>query len=480
MKRPYHNVPAHAKRAQRNPSATLATRARFGAGHVAWLAMACSILIWGTSELRTGELGNTGNWYRITLVLFAAAVCAFGLLKNAGRLSQGFTGPLLLLLAYGVIGLISALYIPRYSLYSMWKASELVIDVLAIVVVLSGPQPNGAARIVYKVMIALFGILLVVYSIEALIVPGEAVVPSRGLIPFTLQGVMPVMNGNALAFISAVVAFVAWCRVLKRGTRRLAWLALLVLAVAMLILAQSRTSLIGLVIAVGVQLFFERRFALLALAAVLAAVVAASADIANVTEQYLVRGQSQELFSSLSGRTLAWQAAWNAFQESPVLGHGFAAAARAQILGFTGASTLHGAVFDVLVGVGLLGFIPWATAICWTSFLLVRLGVAVWRRHTNETIDRGAVAEMLGMLALIFVRSTTSSGLALHEHEFMMFLTVLAFCATAKQIQTRAFAVRRNAPALSFTTVGSTAARRAGVQAGRYARRATPSGRPPA
>ena len=394
--------------------------------------MFCSIVIWSMGELRPGELGNTGNWYRITLVLFAAAVTVFGLLRNASRLSQGFSLPVVLLLVYGIVGMVSALYIPKYSLYSMWKASELVIDVLAIAVVLSYPGPQASARIAYNTILILFAVLLAACGVEALLMPSAALLPSRGLIPYTLQGIMPIMNGNGVAFISAVLAFAAWCRLLRHGSgAKTLWVTVLLTSLSMLILAQSRTSLIGLVIAVAVQLFFDRRFVLLMLLATLAALVAASTELLTVSEEYVVRGQDRELFTSLSGRTLAWEAAWASFQESPVTGHGFAAAARAEILGTTGASTLHGAVFDVLVGVGLLGFIPWAAAILWTSTRLVVLGFRGWARRRNGNLDRSALAEMLGLLALILVRSTTSSGLALHDHTFMLFLAVVAFTASA-------------------------------------------------
>jgi len=441
-------------------------RSGFSAGHVAWLAMFCSILIWGIGEVKRGELGNTGNWYRITLVLFAGAVTAFGLLKNASRLSRGFCAPVVLLLGYGVLGMVSALYIPRYSLYSMWKASEFVIDVLAIAIVMSNPRPQASARIAYNTILVAFGVLMVVYWVEALLLPSLAFGPSRGLIPFTLAGVMPIMNGNALAFMSAVLAFAAWCRLLKPGLRIL-WLAVLLSAVGMLILAQSRTSLIGLIIAVGVQLYFDRRLVLLTIIATLVTVVAAFTQFSNITEQYIVRGQSRELFSSLSGRTLAWQAAWTSFQDSPIVGHGFAAAARATILGTTGASTLHGAVFDVLVGVGLLGFVPWAMAILWTSLWLVRLGFRMRGPGTKGILDRSASAEMLGLLALILVRSTTNSDLALHEHAFMLFLTVLAFTSASSYAvrEARAAAARDHSQGLIGPRLDPMHRRRARIEA---------------
>src|SRR5215467_16289241 len=164
------------------------TRSQFGVGHLAWLLMCCSILIWAVGELRPGELGNTSNWYRITLVLSAAALTAFGLLKNASRLSWGFSGPVVLLLCYGIVGMVSALYIPQYSLYSMWKASEVVVDVLVIAALLSYRQPQASARIAYNTILVVFALLMVMYWAEALLVPSFAFLPSRGLIPYTLQG----------------------------------------------------------------------------------------------------------------------------------------------------------------------------------------------------------------------------------------------------------------------------------------------------
>ena len=409
------------------------TTSALSAGHLAWIAMFCSILSWRVGEVRPPALGDVGNSYRIMLVLLAAAAALFGLLRNANRLSQAFPSPLILLGCYAVLGMISSLYIPAHSFYSMWKGFEVMVDVMAIAAVLSSAQPQDSARIAYKIIVTLFGVLMVLYLVEALLMPSAAFLPSRGIIPYTIEGVSPVMNGNSLAFLSAVTGFAAWCRLLKARSKvgKLVSLLLLMLALVTLILAQSRTSLIGLVTAICVQLFFDRRFVLLVLTLGLGAVLATSTQFTDVADEYLVRGQSKELFTSLSGRTQGWEAAWASFQQSPVIGHGFAAAARAEILGTTGASTLHGAIFDVIVGVGLLGLIPWVAAILWTSLRLLRLARRGHSRWENATLNRSARAEMLGVLSLILVRSTTSSGLAMHEHDFMLFLAVLAFASAA-------------------------------------------------
>lgn len=107
--------------------------------------------------------------------------------------------------------------------------------------------------------------------------------------------------------------------------------------------------------------------------------------------------------------------------------------ARAYILGEGGASSLHGALFEVIVGTGMLGFIPWAGAIVWTSIRLHGLRASGHPRF-DDPIGRSIQAEMLGVAALITVRASTSSGLALHQDNFMLFLTLLAYTETMRRL----------------------------------------------
>jgi O-antigen ligase len=414
-------------------------RLRFTTAHLAWTAMAFSILIWGFGDMQSKTLGNTGNWYRIVLVLFGGATAVLAMVSNLERLSRALTGPVVLLSLYALFALISSLYIPEYSFYSMWKGLEVAVDVAILIALLSQRQPRASAVLAYRIILALFGILMALYWVEAWLMPSAALTPSRGVIPFMLHGVLPVSGENALAFISAVVALAAGCALLRsKGLLRWMFFALVAAsAVAMLILTQSRTSLLGLVVAACVYLLMDRRFGLLAVMLTGLATVAALTTFTDLAERFIVRGQPKELFISLSGRTHAWEAAWALFQESPVIGNGFAAAARAEILGITGASTLHGAIFDVMVGVGLLGLIPWIAAIVWTSVRLLGVNLRPAPKSDSWAVQ-GLRAEMIGMLALILVRSSTSSGLAMHDHTFMLFLAVVAYTCAASNLAPRA------------------------------------------
>ena len=409
--------------------------------------MFLSIVIWGLGDAATPRtLGNTGNWYRIALVVLAALIGTGALLGNAIRSSQALKGPLLLLLCYAVVAMISSLYIPQHSFYSLWKAIELVIDVAVMAAIMMQPRPLEAVRVAYRVIVACFAALIAIAWLEAAWMPSQAFVPSRGLLPFTLQGVLPVMNGNGLGFSAAVVAFAAWCRLLGSSASaraRFSSLAWLAVGLVTLVAAQSRTSIVAFVVAVAVQLLFARRFAILGVVVAFASAVLSATAFFDVAQRYLMRGQSQELFTSLSGRTQGWESAWALFLESPIVGHGFVAAARVDILGAAGASTLHGAVFDVLVGVGLLGFIPWAIAIAWTTASTVKVAAARAPADRQARARWSTHAEMVGLLALVLLRATTSSGLALHEHSFMLFLVVVAYAGLARGWARQGSAIER-------------------------------------
>ena len=134
---------------------------------------------------------------------------------------------------------------------------------------------------------------------------------------------------------------------------------------------------------------------------------------------------------SLSGRTHGWTAAWEMFQLSPWFGHGFAAAARTEILG-TGAgaaSTLHGAFFDVIVGVGLAGAVPWTIALLAMLYKMFILTVRSKQWITNK-VERSIHAEFCAITVILIIRAATSSGISMHDHAFMLLLCIIGYSYT--------------------------------------------------
>jgi len=416
----------------------LPVQVKYSVAHLAWFTMFISILLWNvntstSSVSQSTALGNTGNFYRIFLVMFSLAVGAYALMKNSGNLSKRLSLPIILFIVYAVVAFLSSLLVPVNSFYTMWKSMEIMVDLMILLAILCHATPYENILKTYKLIILLLIILLAIFTIEAIVAPSIVLLPSRGSIPFTMRGYIPLYNGNSLAFLCAIVAFFAFCRAINFKKNKNLFIFLFIWSFIVLILAQSRTSLVGLMVAIIVFTYFNKNKKTLYSLIALSILLSLLATVAGSIGAYLTRGQSAELVGSLSGRTHGWEASMEAFYASPIVGHGFAAAARTDILGVEGASTLHGAIFDVMVGTGLMGLIPWLLSI-------VLIGKALLHRKTIEKI--GGVYkiqhyEFMGLFALLMVRSLTSSGIAFHEHTLMLLLIIYGYIASLPSLYLR-------------------------------------------
>jgi len=398
----------------------------------AWLAMFSNILNWRLRDIVAGAGFDFWDFYRIGLALLAALIAMSEILKNSEKVTRVISAPLVLLFVYGFVALISSqLVTSGVSFYSMWKA----IEVLTVTTAALGLLVNNNTTIdkAYEYIVKILMVMLLAYVVEAIVFPSEAFIKSRGIIPYLMTGVMPIAQQNGLAFYAAVVSLFCVTQLyLKLRTFYKVFLVLMLLvSMGELILSQSRTSFIGLVVAIVVFLYFNKNKMHLILVGVLGFIMLIVMGFSGLLVDFLLRGQEDELVMSLSGRTEGWSKAWELFKESPVIGYGFVAAARTEILGNMhtgGMSTLHGAFFDVIVGVGMAGLIPWLSAIILVSLRMLKYSRT--KLIKTDILSRQKYASMMALLALLLVRTTTSSGLAIHDHTYMLFLCVLMYSAT--------------------------------------------------
>ena len=410
--------------------------------------MIFSIVIWYKfSEASAGELGNTRNIYRMVLVIVAALSAINLLMKHSKDVLRTINLPLALLLTYGFTAFLSSLLIPQNAFYTMWKSIEIVIDVLAILGIIAATKSVYGPITAYR-WLMFYNMMMLGFILAGLMIfPSEALRPSRGVIPFFLQGHVPVLNPNTVGFISVQLVLHSMASLFRstRAKQCIFYAILLLASLVALILAQSRTSMVGLVAGIGIYLILDNKKWVLLSAAVFTLVVTFFMSGTSLITEYLLRGQSEELVMTLSGRTHGWAAAWDLFSQSPLFGNGFAAAARVEILGSQNASTLHGALFDVIVGVGLAGLIPWLLAIVLMLSTMAKLTFTMKRWITTK-YERSFHAEMVGITAVLIIRSVTSSGIAMHEHAFMLMLCIIGYSYMLKrEIQYK----RNNRPAFS-------------------------------
>ncbi len=391
--------------------------------HLAWLLSFISLfslIIKTPGEIQ--EL-NAGNIARIVSIIASGILSIWCILFRKGTLIKIFQGPQKWLLMYGIIALVSGAY-ASHGFYAIWKSIEIIVDILLVGALLSSVFVESNIEKLYKLCIGLFVVIILSVWLGALISPQKAFNHSRGLLSIQIQGIYPPINSNGLGFISAflVVVFISKAHYNRSFLKLFAWF-LVAIAGITLILAQSRTSLIGCAVAVLAYSFLTRNKAMLFVSLLgIASIVFWDAGRQFVYE-YIRRGQSAELAISLSGRRISWDAALRLFSQSPWIGHGFASAGRFDVLGGGAMSTLHGSAIDVLVGVGIFGFVPWFLGVSSTVWSLG--SIALRCKNAGHEI-RTRRAEMFAVMVLLLIRATTSSGLALHDHAFLLFIILVA------------------------------------------------------
>jgi O-antigen ligase len=124
-------------------------------------------------------------------------------------------------------------------------------------------------------------------------------------------------------------------------------------------------------------------------------------DFEELLKQTVFIGRTEVSLEQSSGRYYVWQVAWEAFKDSPLIGHGFVAGENEVLYAkFKGAINTHSFVFSGLLSTGLLG----------TVFLLAyfssvfKLGLKkVWPK------DRWRPA-IIGTLIMALVVSLTAPG----------------------------------------------------------------------
>ena len=404
----------------------------FNLAIVGWMSMFLSILIFSDQHISSRGLGNTGNYYRILLVIFSALAGLFCVFNNSHRLHKAFSVPVVLFLFYGAYSTITGLYIPEHSLYSMWKGGEVFVVCLLIVGVLSDRRPVESTATAYNVLVSMFAALLIVYLVEAMFVPSLALVPvPGGVLPFQLKGVTPISNSNTLGFASAVVAFSALCKICLKNfynERKANQWVFFIVGFVSLILSQSRSCIAGFFAAVCLFLFFGKQYKRLFIFVCISASLFLGAELYEFVQAFVLRGQTPEHLANLSGRVSVWEVAWERVWEAPFLGHGFVAFSRSEILGIGGSSHLHSTILEILVGTGFVGLSLWSGGVILTGFRLMRFS-RIPASQFRSMFAGPTPAEMLGILCLVLSRAFTSSGPAMHDHSFMILIAVVGYTA---------------------------------------------------
>jgi O-antigen ligase len=317
-----------------------------------------------------------------------------------------------------------------YPLWTLYKSVEYLVDVALLAAVITALRDPEEIKSLFDLTWLLTGLLLLTVWIGIFVRPDAAVATGVGLIGIAIQGVLPSISSNGVGDLAAILLVVAATRLLFRNHQRSFYWLVCLTALPTLILAQSRSPATAALLGLLAVLVFARRFGLLAIVGLAGVALISLTTAEDVVREAFLRGQSPDLFYSLSGRVDWWIPAWQVFRENPLLGLGGYAAGRFGILsqiGQTETSSLHNAWLEILVGVGLTGFLP---------FLATFIGTWITLLRSRETRGAPSVAtelqvEAVGIFVLLCFRSIFTAEFIWHPP--LLFFLVLGYAELVRR-----------------------------------------------
>ena len=380
---------------------------------------------------------NAGHAIEVAALLFAAFLTALILLKR-GIVQSALRLPVLLIMLYTITGLFSMAWAPAVNIVA-WKAAQMFVFVALSIASVSHLRRVAGFRTLVELIYMIVTLIMVSSAIAGLFAPDQAYkqlyVGGGGLFGVVLYSVWPHMHPNTLGIYAAIMVVVAFRRFMDTGgsSSRLYYAGVLLLSLSVQFAAQSRGSIVALMAGLLVMALFwskvRRVVAAVAVVALMAGVyqfVTSSAMDFSVVEAYIKRGQSDEQFASMSGRSGLWEMGKAMIADRPLLGHGFQTGARfgGEKYGIPLGTNLHNSHFQVLVDSGFLGYIVWL------GFLLIG-GIKIFQSFNKRLIGQNEDGrfrlELLVIVVMLLIRTTVGRAMAGMDIALMLYMAMILF-----------------------------------------------------
>jgi O-antigen ligase len=352
-----------------------------------------SLYVWGTCDVRSLYRGFPG--ILIGWALFATA-------STAWSVSPGWT---------------------------LYKSLEYGVDVAVLATIISGLRTIGDAKRFFDwTWILLFGLLLSVWA-GAVIWPDEALQRGVGLLGIQLVGVLPSVAANGVGELAALLAIVCLVRLIY-SPHRICYGAVFACCCGTLIFSQTRSALVAFLGACLSILFATKRYVSGLLIVALAGLWLSSGSAADFWK-FFRRGQDEQEFTNLSGRTVWWVVAIDKVRQRPVLGYGAYSGGRFVVSSEFGAdvdlSSVHNDYLEILLGTGLVGLTLVATAITGAGYKV--FGAS--HKPAQSRLEQGVTVEALAVFTLVIIRSMFSTPLFWHPP--LPFLLIVGYCELVRR-----------------------------------------------
>lgn len=385
-----------------------------------WSGLFLSPFLGGVRELED-ILHQTVNPIRIIRIIIISFVFFMVIinmmLKNYERSGAILKSPLGWFLLYSIVGMASSVYSDHFFV-SLWKGFEVFVYVITSIYIVQNLKKLQDLQRFWSLNITFIFILIVSSYIGVFISPSEAFTEMHRVSFKVLRGVYPFINPNSLTQMCAIVIVIFLIRFVYDKNKY--WSLFIVLFVfPALILSYGRTSILALFFAMMIFFVLTKKNRYLYLLGVIILFVFIIDGVSYI-KLFMEKGDS---FSTLSGRLTNWPEAWALFKKSPIYGYGFYVASRiifSQRVKVESFSTTDNTYYDVLLSVGIIGFIPFALMIY--SFIKNLTKNMDATRYSEITRLKH---EILAVTIIILFRSLTGPSIQILHWNLSLFLTLI-------------------------------------------------------
>jgi O-antigen ligase len=379
--------------------------------HGLWILLYLSTLVFRKREATVAQEQPLDAWALFRLLpemIVLLVLCVQLLRKRPGWLPYLFRGLLLAVTLYGLACAASAVWsvFPAWTLY---KSLEFLLDLSVLAAALANIETLEQYKVLFDCALTIYAVELVWVWMQWPLFPSEVFEDSR------LKGLYPATAWNAVGESGAILAAIALCRLLPlsgRRSDRSFYGLLFAFGISSLLLSQTRSAVAGLAVGVIMTLILSRRIWQAVLMGALSGVAWFFTGAGATIITYLQRDQSESAMRNLTGRMDLWTYAWQQWTMHPFTGSGAYAAGRFAVMSKVGfdATTLHSDWMEMLVGIGLLGLIPFVIALAGAGWSLLR---SVHSRLFAPD-ERQLAYESAVLLSVMVVHSFFNTELSFH------------------------------------------------------------------
>lgn len=369
------------------------------------------------------SLFDIGNLIRIVVAPTCIILCLLYILKNGISFKQ-IPRNIIYIIIYWIIGAISFINInDKWFLYSLIKYIEYTVMIVVIIYYSTFlVKKDNAFEIIFTLSINFFEFLLVSVLIGLFINPHKALFSEtefselrNSVIPFVLRGHIITLSATMVGYISGILLFFYTVDYIEKKNKNKYNLFKISVFFVCFLVAQSRMAWIAFTIAVIWYIFIIKKNNILKIVC-LNSIIITSILFREKIFRIILRGQSVQSFTSVTGRSKWWQHAINTFTETDLLrklfGQGFASGEKIVVSQVsTVMGTMDSDYFGALTSVGIIGLIFMILFIIMSFFMIFKSTKYIKRINNDETKNILIKATGISIIILLSTFTVTSLGL---------------------------------------------------------------------